>query len=107
MAAMPARVLLAACLVAALSVGRTVAQQEQSPRAVLDQYCVTCHSTRLKTAGLDLERLDLTTPGTDAETWEKVIAKLRAGSMPPPGRPRPAKAAYDAVASRLERDVDR
>jgi len=78
-----------------------------SPRALVDQYCVSCHSTRLRTAGLDLETLDLSTPGPNAETWEKVIAKLRAGSMPPPGRPRPDNATYHATASRLEREVDR
>jgi mono/diheme cytochrome c family protein len=78
-----------------------------SPKALVDQYCVSCHSARLRTAGLDLETLDFTTPGPNAETWEKVIAKLRAGSMPPPGRPRPDNATYHATASRLEREVDR
>src|SRR5580765_3952468 len=78
-----------------------------SPRALVDQYCVSCHSSKLRTAGLDLEALDLTAPGPNADAWEKVIAKLRAGSMPPPGRPRPDNATYHAVASRLEREVDR
>src|SRR3989440_4594614 len=106
MTRMPARLLAAACLVVALSGGLAVAQQEPAPRAVLDQYCVTCHSARLKTAGLDLESLNLAAPGANAETWEKIIAKLRAGSMPPPGRPRPDNATYRAVATRLEHDVD-
>ena len=78
-----------------------------SPKALVDQYCVSCHSARLRTAGLDLETLNLATPGPNAEAWEKVIAKLRAGSMPPPGRPRPDNATYHAVAARLEREVDR
>src|SRR5436190_8495188 len=81
-----------------------------SPRAVVNQYCVTCHSARVKTAGLDLETFNLDAPGgspANAETLEKIIAKLRAGSMPPPGRPRPDKATYRAVAGRLEQDVDR
>src|SRR5207248_11628991 len=107
MARMPARLLAAVWLVVALSGGLAVAQQEPAPRAVLDQYCVTCHSARLKTAGLDLESLNLTAPGANAETWEKIIAKLRAGSMPPPGRLRPDNATYQAGASHLERDVDR
>src|SRR5437762_3816212 len=107
MAAMPARLLAAVWLVVALSGGLAVAQQEPAPRAVLDQYCVTCHSARLKTAGLDLESLNLTTPGANAETWEKIIAKLRAGSMPPPGRPRPDAATYRHVAGSLEDAIDR
>ena len=36
-----------------------------------------------------------------------MIAKLRAGSMPPAGRPRPDAATYRAVASALENDIDR
>jgi mono/diheme cytochrome c family protein len=83
------------------------ARDPSSPRALVDQYCISCHSSRLRTAGLDLESLDLTTPGANADAWEKVIAKLRAGSMPPPGRPRPDNATYHAVAARLEREVDR
>src|SRR5262249_35747157 len=49
-----------------------------SPRAIVDQYCVSCHSARLKTAGLDLASFDFASVGAQAETWEKVIAKLRA-----------------------------
>src|SRR5262249_18804661 len=40
-------------------------------------------------------------------TWEKVVTKLRTGEMPPPGRPRPDSATYDAVAAALENDLDR
>ena len=76
-------------------------------RAVLDQYCVGCHSQRLRTAGLDLESLDLDDAGRHAETFENVIAKLRAGSMPPPGSPRPEAADYRRVAGWLEAEVDR
>src|SRR4051794_1153657 len=53
-------------------------------RALLDQYCVTCHSDKVKRANFSLENLDLTTAGDNPELWEKVIRKLRAGVMPPP-----------------------
>src|SRR5438874_6252219 len=78
-----------------------------NPRAVLDTYCVTCHNQKLLTAGLALDTADVTRPGANPETWEKVIAKLRAGSMPPPGRPRPPEAAYRDVANWLENEIDR
>ena len=58
-------------------------------RAVLDQYCIGCHNQSLSTAGLELDSLDVTRPDARPEVWERVIAKLRAGSMPPPGMPRP------------------
>jgi mono/diheme cytochrome c family protein len=78
-----------------------------APRAVLDQYCVTCHNEKLHTAGLALDTLDVTNPAKNAETWEKVIEKLRAGSMPPAGRPRPDAATYRSVATWLENELDR
>jgi len=74
---------------------------------MLDTYCITCHNQRLKTAGLTLDALDVATPQTNPEVWEKVITRLRAGSMPPAGRPRPDAATYQAVASSLEADIDR
>src|SRR4029077_20123285 len=41
------------------------------------------------------------------EVWERVIAKLRAGSMPPPGRPRADAATYRLIASSLENEIDK
>ena len=78
-----------------------------SQRAVLDRYCVTCHNERLKTADLMLDTLDVTNVPTQGEVWEKVIRKLRAGLMPPAGRPRPDKATYEGLASWLESELDR
>ena len=76
-------------------------------RAVLDRYCVTCHNGRLRTAGLALDAMDAGRVGGRAEAWEKVVRKLRARAMPPPGRPRPDEAAYAAVAAALETALDR
>jgi mono/diheme cytochrome c family protein len=78
-----------------------------APRAMLDTYCVTCHNQRLKTGGLALDTVDATTPQANAEVWERVISRLRAGSMPPAGRPRPEPATYEAVARALETEIDR
>ena len=74
---------------------------------VLQRYCVTCHNERLRTADLALDTVDPSRPAANPEVWERVIAKLRAGSMPPPGRRRPDAATYDAVARALEDDLDR
>src|SRR5579863_2125316 len=76
-------------------------------RAILDQYCVTCHNQKLKTAGLLLDKMDLAHVGDQAEAWEKVVRKLRAGMMPPQGLPRPAPAAYEALTVALENELDR
>ena len=76
-------------------------------RALLDQYCVTCHNDRVKTANLSLQGLDLATVGEHAELWEKVVRKLRAGVMPPPDVPRPSLAEYEGLRDWLEAEIDR
>ncbi len=79
----------------------------QTFQPVLDTYCVGCHNQKLRTAGVALDGVDASTPDADPELWERVIAKLRAGSMPPPGRPRPDAATYRAFAASLEKGIDR
>src|SRR5262245_13427524 len=78
-----------------------------SPRALIDQYCVSCHNQRLNTAGLALDKLDPTHVEENAESWEKVVRKLRAGMMPPQGMPRPNAATYEALTVALETQLDR
>ncbi len=78
-----------------------------APRAVLDQYCVTCHNDKLKTAGLMLDKMDPAHVSANTEAWEKVVRKLRAGMMPPQGMPRPNAATYEALAEVLETELDR
>ena len=75
-------------------------------RALIGRYCVTCHNERLETAGLNLDGLDVTTVGEHPEVWEKVVRKLRTGTMPPPARPQPRAAARDALAAWLEVSLD-
>src|SRR6266699_1311356 len=86
---------------------QTTAGSAQTQRAVLDQYCVTCHNDRIKRANLTLEKLDLTTAGDHPEMWEKVIRRLRAGVMPPPGMKRPPLKEYEALRAWLEIEIDR
>src|SRR4029453_16001207 len=75
-------------------------------RALIDRYFVTCHSDRVKTAGLTLEKRDLSRVPEDAEVWERALRKLRAGMMPPQGMPRPAQSNIDALVSFLETSID-
>jgi hypothetical protein len=85
---------------------RAVAQTVPT-RAVLDKYCVSCHSQKLKVAGLTLDNMNVEDVGAAAESWEKVARKFRTHEMPPPGRPRPDQNTYSAMASRLEEALDR
>ncbi len=84
--------------------------QQDSPAArsaLLNKYCVTCHNAKLRTGGLTLQDANLGNVPADAETWEKVIRKLRTGSMPPQGMPRPDAASLNDFAASLENAVDR
>ncbi len=76
-------------------------------RALVTKYCVSCHNQKLKTANLMLDTADAAHVSNSAETWEKVIVKLRSRSMPPPGLPRPDNPTYDAAAGWLESELDR
>ncbi len=77
-----------------------------SERALLDQYCVGCHNDKAKVANLSLQKLDLSTVGDHPELWEKVVRKLRAGLMPPPGVRRPPLAEYEGLRDWLELEID-
>jgi mono/diheme cytochrome c family protein len=75
--------------------------------AFLTQYCIGCHNQRAKLGGLALETLDVSRVGPAAETWEKVVKKIRTGMMPPSGAKRPERAALDRFATELESRLDK
>jgi len=85
----------------------------QSPQEVaaehtvtVSRYCLDCHNAADQEAGLVLERPDLGNPATQRAKWEKVIHKLSAGLMPPPGEPRPSDEALTSLVSYLETNLD-
>jgi mono/diheme cytochrome c family protein len=76
-------------------------------QAIVKQYCVTCHNDRALSGGLSLAGLDVMQVAGHAETWEKVVRKLRTGMMPPAGAPRPELPRLEAFTSALEERLDR
>ncbi len=106
--------------------GQTAQRQTQSTpssvtsasaeKALFDQYCVTCHSEKAKNAGgqmseaarkLTFDGLDVAHVRDNAETWEKIVRKLRAGMMPPSGMRRPDSATLESMIAWLESELDR
>jgi mono/diheme cytochrome c family protein len=75
-------------------------------QAAIAKYCTTCHSERVRTAGLALDPMGVARPGDQSETWEKVLRQLRAGTMPPPGAPRPPQAFYARAGGYLARELE-
>jgi hypothetical protein len=72
----------------------------------VNQYCITCHNSRLKTGGFSLEGIDVDHVAGDAATWERVVGKLRLRAMPPLGSRRPDEATYDNLIAWLEGELD-
>jgi hypothetical protein len=87
-------------------VASTVAGQDHN--AVIKRYCVTCHNEKRKAqvSGLALETFDVATAAEHAAVAEKMILKLQAGMMPPPGAARPDPATHAALITALETTVD-
>ena len=78
-------------------------------RAMLDKYCVGCHSQRLALpagAPLALDSANLADPGADAATWERVVRKLGVGAMPPQGSPTPGAAELARFRSAIAASLD-
>ena len=73
---------------------------------IVERYCTRCHSERRLRGNLSLEGFDITRAAENAETAERMIRKLRAGMMPPPGARRPADDTLTALAQFLEDVVD-
>ncbi|TDI23164.1 MAG: DUF1592 domain-containing protein [Acidobacteria bacterium] len=76
---------------------------DEQVRPFLAEYCVGCHNADLQTADLSFDRF-LT--GADAtahpDLWNRVSDTLRAGLMPPVGRPAPSDADIDAVTAWID-----
>jgi len=73
---------------------------------VVQRYCVVCHNDRMLTGNLTLSDFDVPAAPDKAETAERMIRKLRAGMMPPPGMPRPGGDTLMLLAQTIESLVD-
>jgi hypothetical protein len=72
----------------------------------LETYCFECHNFIDWAGGLALDIFSPETVAEEAETWEKVVRKLRGRTMPPPGEDRPSDARYSEIVTWLEGYLD-
>ena len=86
---------------------RNPASNTSDYHAVLQKYCITCHNERTKIAGLMLDKLDVNNVAGGADTWEKVVRKVRVGMMPPQGSPRPDQDTRQSLVTWLASELDR
>jgi hypothetical protein len=89
------------------AVRRAPTVSNEALTALVRQTCGACHNERTKAGNLLLQTFDVANAASTPEVAEKMIAKLRAGMMPPPGRKRPGGDTLTALAETLERLVDR
>ena len=89
------------------ALGRAQGLAQGQAQGVIDRYCVTCHSPRMKAGGLVLDAMPVANAAREPQTWEKVIRKVRTGMMPPAGAPRPDRATLDGLAAAVETTLDR
>ncbi|MEO6185579.1 MAG: DUF1592 domain-containing protein [Steroidobacteraceae bacterium] len=76
--------------------------------AMVDKYCVECHNTTDWAGKLALDALDHSEAAipAEAETWEKVVRRMRGRLMPPPGEPRPPNEDLDSFVGWMEGRID-
>src|SRR5690349_1245927 len=80
--------------------------QLDSPRvAFAKKYCLDCHNSADKTAGLDLEQLSSVNIRENLVAWESVYRKLRTRQMPPPGAVRPEEDGYTSILASLAAEL--
>jgi hypothetical protein len=89
---------------AASSPASAVSHDEQN--ALVKRYCAGCHSDRGKAGNLSLASFDMARVGHEADVAERMIRKMQASMMPPPGMPRPEPAVYQKLITSLETTVD-
>ena len=80
------------------------AHEEQN--ALVKRYCAGCHSDRGKAGNLTLASFDIAKVAHEPDVAERMIRKMRASMMPPPGMPRPEPAAYQKLITSLETTID-
>src|SRR5687767_1443333 len=75
---------------------------------LVKRYCAGCHNDRNKdrAGSLTLASFDVAKAGEEADVAERIIRKLQASMMPPPGMPRPDDATYQSFIRTLESAVD-
>ncbi|HUQ95406.1 MAG TPA: DUF1592 domain-containing protein [Bryobacteraceae bacterium] len=92
--------------VGSIGVGSSQHPPAISERNAIHQYCLGCHNSKVKTAGLAFDTLHLDGAAQHPQSWEKVIRRLKVRSMPPAGLPRPDERTYNALIQSLETSLD-
>jgi hypothetical protein len=64
---------------------------------LLERYCVRCHAGESPRGGINLDDLTPTAALREPTRWRQVAQAVRAGRMPPAGKPRPTAVETDTL----------
>jgi mono/diheme cytochrome c family protein len=76
-------------------------------RAVIDEYCFSCHNDQDRKGDLALDTIAAHDVARHPDVWEKAVRKLRGRQMPPIAKPRPDDDTYEQLIAFLETSLDR
>lgn len=81
---------------------------DRSVQRLLGRTCKGCHNEKLASGGLNITPfLGASSLTTNREGWERIVAKLRTGEMPPRGMPKPPVTEIDALMKFVQGEFDR
>ncbi|HXS30920.1 MAG TPA: DUF1587 domain-containing protein, partial [Steroidobacteraceae bacterium] len=98
---------LVRCVLLLLPAICAAAEPGAARQQLVNRYCLDCHNTSDWAGGLALDTQDVSDVAGDTKLWESVVHKVRAGMMPPGGKPRPSRELMNAFAGGIERELDR
>src|SRR5579862_2630458 len=106
-----ARLPVLSSFIALAAVVPALAATEAGPDQTLSfvhKTCNACHNAGAASGGIDFATLtDSKTFSDNRPVWERALAKLKAGEMPPPGIPKPAAADVSAATAWLTSEFAR
>ncbi len=76
------------------------------PDTLIQDYCVDCHNDIMRAGSQSFETFTIAETVTHAAMAEKMVRKLRAGMMPPPGTTPPDAASLQGLIDALESRLD-
>lgn len=81
---------------------------DKTVQPLLAKKCALCHNDRNASGGLNIAAYSLAgSLASNREDWEKILAKIRTGEMPPRGLPRPTPAEVEALVKFVEGEFEK
>ena len=103
---LPFTLLFCATSLSAAPIG--VANFGSTVPSLLSKNCSGCHNDKLTSGGLNIKPfLDPGSLTANREGWERILAKIHSGEMPPKGMPHPPAEQTQALESLVQGEFDR